>query len=163
MIDMIQSLFQHQEWADRELLAVVWTHRKAAEDDRLRATLHHIATVQRAFLSLFLARPFDIAKEIEVPASLETVEALFHDAHRAGLSFVAGLKEPDLARVIEMPWIPGARPTLAQAIMQVIMHSQNHRGQCLSRLRELGATPPTLDFIRWVRDRPGLNSDRSVV
>jgi uncharacterized damage-inducible protein DinB len=53
-----------------------------------------------------------------------------------------------------MPWIPGARPTLAEALMQVVMHSQNHRGQCLSRLRELGAAPPTLDFIRWVRDRP---------
>jgi uncharacterized damage-inducible protein DinB len=162
MIEMIQSLFQHQEWADRELLAVIWTHPKAAEDDRLRATLHHTATVQRAFLSLFLARPFDIAKEIEVPASLETVEALFHDAHRAEM-FVAGLKEPDLARIIEMAWIPGAHPTLAQALMQVVMHSQNHRGQCLSRLRELGATPPTLDFIRWVRDRPCLNSDRGVV
>ena len=154
MIEMIQSLFQHQEWADRRLLAVVSMHPQAAEDDRLRATLHHIATVQRAFLSLFLARPFDLAKEIEVPASLETVEALFHDAHRAEMSFVAGLKEPDLTRVIEVPWIPGLRPTLAQALMQVVMHSQNHRGQCLSRLRELGATPPTVDFIAWLRERP---------
>ena len=33
-----------------------------------------------------------------MPASLETVEALFHDAHRAEMSFVAGRKDPDPAR-----------------------------------------------------------------
>jgi uncharacterized damage-inducible protein DinB len=57
--------------------------------------------------------------------------------------------------LIETPWFPGAKLTLAQAMMQVVMHSQSHRGQCLSRLGEAGAKPPTLDFILWLKDQPG--------
>ncbi|MBL8232675.1 MAG: hypothetical protein JNL98_29525 [Bryobacterales bacterium] len=45
----------------------------------------------------------------------------------------------------------GLNPSLAEAWMQVVMHSQNHRGQCLTRLRELGAKPPTLDYILWLK------------
>ena len=39
-------------------------------------------------------------------------------------------------------------------LTQIVMHSQNHRGQCLTRLRENGAQPPTLDYILWAKDRP---------
>jgi uncharacterized damage-inducible protein DinB len=154
MIEMIQSLFHHQEWADTTLLRAVQAHKEAENDSQLRSTLHHIVTVQRAFLSLFLERPFDMQKELQVPAALADEERLFIDTHREELSFVTSLGESNLARVIEMPWIPGSRPTLAEALIQVVMHSQNHRGQCLSRLRTLGGTPPTLDFIIWLKDRP---------
>jgi uncharacterized damage-inducible protein DinB len=35
--------------------------------------------------------------------------------------------------------------------MQVILHSEHHRGQVAMRLRALGAKPPVLDYIVWVR------------
>jgi hypothetical protein len=38
--------------------------------------------------------------------------------------------------------------------MQVVMHSQSHRGQCASRSREPGGKPPMTDFIIWLRTRP---------
>ncbi len=53
----------------------------------------------------------------------------------------------------EMPWLL-ARVSIREAMMQVVMHSQHHRGQCASRLRVFGGTPPTLDFIVWLKDRP---------
>jgi uncharacterized damage-inducible protein DinB len=127
---------------------------EAEKDSQIRSTLHHIVTVQRAFLSLFLERPFDMQKELQVPTSLVEEERLFVDTHREERAFVTSLGESDLGRVIEIPWIPGSRPSLAEALIQVVMHSQNHRGQSLSRLRTLGRTPPTLDFIIWLRDRP---------
>ena len=153
MIEMIQSLFQHQEWADTTLLRAVQAHLEAEKDAQLRSTLHHIVTVQRAFLSVFLERPFDVQKELQVPSSLAEEERLFIDTHEEERRFVGSLGESDLARGIEIPWIPGSRPSLAEALIQVVMHSQNHRGQCLSRLRTLGSTPPTLDFIIWLKDR----------
>jgi uncharacterized damage-inducible protein DinB len=70
------------------------------------------------------------------------------------LSFVARLEAGELARRIQMPWIPGSCPSLAEALIQVVMHSQNHRGECLSRLRTLGRNSPTLDYIIWLKDRP---------
>jgi uncharacterized damage-inducible protein DinB len=163
MIELIRPLFRHQEWADDALLRAAGEHGEAARDTQLRSTLHHVVTVQRAFLSLFLQWPFDLQKELQLPGSLADVGHRFVDTHREEMAFVAALEESDLARVIEVPWFPGLNPSLAEALTQVVMHSQNHRGQCLARLRALGATPPALDFIVWlkegcaaaeIRDRP---------
>jgi len=153
MIDMINALYKHQAWADAAILQAVRAHPEAEKDEKLPITLHHIVMVQRAFLSLFLVRPFDMQKELQAPESLADLERLFRDSHSEELSFVSKLQQADLTRVIELPWID-SRPTLAEALMQVVMHSQNHRGQSLSRLREIGGNPPTLDFILWLKDRP---------
>ena len=34
--------------------------------------------------------------------------------------------------------------------MQCVMHSQYHRGQNATRLRELGGSPPITDYILWL-------------
>ena len=113
--------------------------------------------VQQAFLSVFLERPLDmqrLQKEMQEIPEFYGIERLFQVSHAEELAFVSGLREADLARPIDMPWIPGLRLTLGEGLMQVVMHSQGHRGQCLTRLREIGGTPPTLDFILWIKDRP---------
>lgn len=151
MTSMIQSLFRHQAWADAAILRAVRAHAEAAQDERLRWTLHHIVMVQRAFLSFFLERPFDQQAEKQIPESFDDLERLFRDSHSEELSFVDHLEAADLSRTVPLPWI--MHPSLAEALLQVVMHSQNHRGQCLSRLRTLGGNPPTLDFLLWLKDR----------
>ena len=39
--------------------------------------------------------------------------------------------------------------TVEQALLQAAMHSQYHRAQNATRLRELGAEPPLTDLIVW--------------
>jgi uncharacterized damage-inducible protein DinB len=34
-------------------------------------------------------------------------------------------------------------------LLQALTHSQHHRGQNVSRMRQLGATPPMTDFVIW--------------
>jgi uncharacterized damage-inducible protein DinB len=61
------------------------------------------------------------------------------------------LSDTDLAEPVSIPWFKD-RPftiTRTEALTQAVMHSQWHRGQSSTRLRELGATPPTLDLIVW--------------
>jgi uncharacterized damage-inducible protein DinB len=157
MLEMIRLLFQHQAWADAAVFKAMHAHENAVEDEKLRAALHHIVLVQRFFLALFLKRPFDIPKEQQAPGALADLERLFREAQMEELAYVQKLGETELARIVDMPWIEGSRLTLAQALMQVIMHSQSHRGQCLSRLRAIGGQPPTLDFILWLKDRPAPN------
>ena len=154
MLPMLYELFQHQSWADAALLDAVRTHADAWNDEKLRWTLHHIVMVQRAFLSLCSGSPFDMQKELQIPASLAALEQIYRESHQAECTFVSQLDPNDLNRAIDMPWIPGCRPSLAECLMQVVMHSQNHRGQCLTRLRAMGVNAPTLDFIIWVKDRP---------
>ena len=154
MKTLIGELMDHQAWADAAIVKAIGAHAGAASDESLRKTLHHIVIVQRFFLSLFLKRPFDMAKESRVPDSLGEFETLFREVHPEEIAFARGVDEADLSQPFETPWIPGAKLTLGHALMQVVMHSQAHRGQCASRLRALGGSPPTTDFIVWLKDRP---------
>jgi uncharacterized damage-inducible protein DinB len=65
-----------------------------------------------------------------------------------------------LARV-DIPWFnnPPLTITVAEALAQMAMHSQWHRGQNATRLRELGYEPPTTDLIVWYwKGRPAAAS-----
>jgi uncharacterized damage-inducible protein DinB len=154
MLPMLQQLFAHQAWADSVMLAAIAKQPGAFDDAELRNTLHHMVGVQRAFLALFLARPFDMEKELRIPPSAADLVQRFQQTHGEELAFVKGLEETDLAHPIDVPWFPGLRITMGEAMMQVVMHSQSHRGQCASRLRVLGGKPPVTDFIVWLKDRP---------
>ena len=64
---------------------------------------------------------------------------------------VPAARDADLAEQVSIPWFKDRALTItrAEALTQAVMHSQWHRGQNSTRLRELGATPPTLDLIVW--------------
>jgi uncharacterized damage-inducible protein DinB len=154
MLDMIRSLHAHQAWADASIVAAIVKHEAAAQDETLRKTLHHMVLVQRAYLALFQKRPFDFVFEMRTPESLAEVERLFRDAHAEQIALVSQWQETDLVKPFDMPYIPGLALTNGEAHMQVVMHSQHHRGQCAARLRSLGGVPPTVDFVIWLKDRP---------
>jgi uncharacterized damage-inducible protein DinB len=154
MRNLIRDLYAHQAWADAALVHEVLAHPPAAKDETMRKTLHHIVGVQRAFLSMFLARPFDVAREMRVPDTMEEVERVFRETQVEAGEFVNQLDDAGLERIIDFSFLPGTRLPVRDLLIQVFLHSQNHRGQCLARLRELGDKPPTLDWILWLKGRP---------
>jgi uncharacterized damage-inducible protein DinB len=154
MLDMIRALYHHMAWADTQMLAAVGVHAPAAEDEELRRTLHHIVGVQRFFLSRFLKRGFDVESETRIPSSMASLELLFRETHAEELAYIDTVDASALTPVVELAPLQGIRPTGGELMMQVVMHSQHHRGQVASRLRVLGGTPPTVDFILWLKDRP---------
>jgi uncharacterized damage-inducible protein DinB len=164
VLTLLQSLFSHQAWADAAILSAVQSHPESLRDEWLLKTLHHVVVVQRVFLFRFLGRPFDSVKESQPPESFDKLVDLFRATHDEQLAFVNGVSESDLERRFELPFLK-AQPTIVEGLTQIVMHSQNHRGQCLTRLRENGAKPPTLDYILWIKDRPApswLNSRSSI-
>jgi uncharacterized damage-inducible protein DinB len=68
------------------------------------------------------------------------------------LAFVDGLTESELERRFDLPFL-GSHPTVAEGLTQVVMHSQNHRGQCLTKIRENGQKPPALEYIKWAKNQ----------
>jgi uncharacterized damage-inducible protein DinB len=147
-----RDVFAHQAWADASLLTAVQAHVPSQEDEWLQSTLHHIVSVQRYFLSRFLDREFDRETERRPPGSFGDLVRLFRATHEEELALVGRLSEADLERRFELPFLR-TEFTMADGLTQVVMHSQNHRGQCLRYLRKHGAEPPTLDYILWARDR----------
>jgi uncharacterized damage-inducible protein DinB len=152
-IETLRDLFRHQEWADNLILAAVRSHPGATEDADLRTRLHHIVGVQRGFLALVLERPFDIAAEMRVPETFDGIARRFDEAHADAIALLERLDADALTSPMQMPWIPGLSLQVGQGLLQAVMHSQHHRGQCGMRLRELGSTPPMVDYIIWLKHR----------
>jgi uncharacterized damage-inducible protein DinB len=148
---MIQSLYEHMEWAD----AIVW--RAAPADETLREKLHHIHLTQHAFLSLWSAKePRYIA--LSAFSDSESLIRWGRGAHDEIRNVIAKLDEHQLDRPIDVPWarrivaVLGVEPsavTLHETLMQLPQHSTYHRGQVNMRLRQLGVEPPLTDFIAW--------------
>lgn len=154
MLAMLQDLVRHKVHANAALLKAIRQSEAAAQDQELRKTLHHILLANRFWFSLALGVAFDAGIESQIPESLEAITARYRETHSQELEWVSQLQESDLARSLETPYIPGRQFSLAQASMQVCMHSHGHRSQCATRLRLVGGIPPAMDFILWLKDRP---------
>lgn len=161
----LQESLDHLEWADAEILGVALAVPAASHDERIRTLLIHIHEVQWAYLQLWRDEPV-VIPERESFAGLESVSAWARDYHTRRRHFVSGLVTADLDRHIVFPWAKqlSARfgkvyPTsLRQSMLQVTLHSAYHRGQVATRLREVGAEPPLVDFVAWVwRGQPSAN------
>jgi uncharacterized damage-inducible protein DinB len=150
---VFDDLIQHKAHANAALLKSVRDHQAASRNDELRKMLHHILVANRYWVSLILARPFDVESESQIPDSLDTIAAQFHEIHQEELDWIAQAQPADLDRMVESPYHPGAHFSTAQVLMQVCMHSHGHRAQCATMLRALGGTPPPLDFIVWLKER----------
>ncbi|MDP4174343.1 MAG: DinB family protein [Bacteroidota bacterium] len=73
--------------------------------------------------------------------------------------FLKSLKEQDKDLNLQVPWSKWFEEkagrevspiTIGESMLQVALHSQYHRGQINSRLRELSGEPPVVDFIAWI-------------
>jgi uncharacterized damage-inducible protein DinB len=154
MLEMLRDLLRHKGYANAALLKAIRQHSVAAQDEELRKLLHHILLANRFWFMRSIGRDLDLQKESQVPALLEPLAALYRETHDQEMEWISGLKEADLEQKLETRFIAGQTFSLAQGMMQVIMHSQGHRAQCLTRLRSLGGTPPATDFVLWLKDRP---------
>jgi uncharacterized damage-inducible protein DinB len=154
MLGMFRDLIQHKAWASAALFAAIRKSDTASGDDTLRALLHHIILANRFWLFSCLDRPFVIEEESWVSNSLDAIVDHFRATHLIEADWIARADDSELARRLESPLIPGGSCSIAQAYMQVCMHSQGHRSQCATRLRVLGGQPPLTDFIVWLTDRP---------
>jgi uncharacterized damage-inducible protein DinB len=151
---MLQDLVRHKVWANASLLRAISRHAAAVTDDDLRRLTHHIILANRFWFAAVRGRPFDVGAESAVPTTLAGVIDQFRETHGAELTWLDDLSERALERVVESSYFPGRRISVAEAMMQVCLHSHGHRAQAATRLRGLGGAPPVMDYVTWLADRP---------
>jgi uncharacterized damage-inducible protein DinB len=151
---MLQDLVRHKNYANAALLNAIAVDERASVDPELRRLLHHIILANRFWVSLFVGNSFEVDNESKVPESFQAVSTLYRETHELETPWVTGLQNPDLDRVVVTPFIPDRSFSVAQALMQVCLHSHGHRAQCGAMLRALGGNPPPTDFIVWLKERP---------
>lgn len=149
------DIIAHKGHADAALLHAASVHDTARSDTGLRTLLHHMLVANRFWLLSIVGESFDHEAETRVPDSFASLAAGFRTTHERELAWLSAATEDRLLEPLESPLIPGGRCAVANALVQVCLHSQGHRSQSAKMLRALGGTPPATDFIVWVVDRPG--------
>ena len=149
MIGPLKDLLSHQAWADAVFFRA-WEASGTLEDKDLRTRTDHMVSVQEAFLQVLKGDAVAIA-ERSLPAFQE-LKARYEAGHQVLRALGRGLDAESLAKSVRVPWFPDPPCVIpvADALLQVCLHSQHHRGQCMARLKAIGATPKNVDYIIWL-------------
>jgi uncharacterized damage-inducible protein DinB len=146
-IETLRDLARHQAWADGAHWKALRENAALSEDGEIRTRLNHMVMALKLLTALTRGETPGApgTKPIE---SLEELEGAMGKAHA---ELAGALESVDLDRMIALPRGPKG-PFEAPAgvlLLQALTHSQHHRGQNASRMRQLGATPPMTDYVVW--------------
>lgn len=155
MLDLMRDLFRHEAWADARHLGAILALPAAAADPEILERLHHYHTTQAWYLEFFRGAAPALGGLPEEPRPAIEAARSIEAYHRGIERLLDGLGESRLQTVLRFPTQEALEVTMLEAMLQVVTHSQHHRGQNARRLRELGAEPPATDFLVWVlKGRP---------
>ena len=164
MIDEIRELFAYTRWANRQILdAVAALDEEAYMRDlgcsfgSIHGTLAHIVGADWAWLQRWKGTsPRELPDDMDL-STLDAVRRTWDDIERERETFLAGLGDADLERTFDYRNMKGEpfRNTLGETLRHVVNHATYHRGQVVTMLRQVGASPPSTDMIRYYRERVG--------
>ena len=150
----LQDLIEYNRWANKVLFGLV----ERASADGLNArqpgmygsiieTLTHLVNVERNFLRRIRDEQRDRLANLSVAELRTVMESL-------GPGYVETLaRESDLDRAVFIPWLEnGVNLRLADAVVQPIVHSIQHRADIIGALSREGIEPPEMDYVTWVLD-----------
>lgn len=156
-INTLTDLYRHMEWADAAVWAAVLACESGQSDAKLREYLYHLHLVQRAFLRTWRGEPretpyptFDDGWSLMAWARTYYAEAFAHLEAMSDEKTSEPMPVPWAAMVEQRLGRAPATTTIGETALQVVLHSQYHRGQINARLRQFGGEPPLVDYIAWV-------------
>jgi len=149
MLQIVGDLFRHAAWADAAHLGAIEGHETSRSDAELLQRLGHIREALWAYLAFLTDRP---EEEYAPPAAASGGELRhsFQELHERYQGYLESLTEDRLSRRLTYSEPGNPTATVAEVLLQAIMHGQHHRGQNAVRLRRLDVEPPTADYIAWV-------------
>ena len=154
MIAMLRDLVWHKGYANSALLSAAVQSSAVRGDAEIAELLHHILVANRFWAVSVVGEEFRAEEELRSPRQLASLVDGFRGVQTLEEAWLAQATERDVAKQVAGPMVPGGRCTVAQAIMQVCLHSLGHRAQCAKLLRRHGIIPPSTDFVLWLVERP---------
>jgi uncharacterized damage-inducible protein DinB len=150
MLLFLRELIDHSEWANAVFFHA-WGKSPARDNEEMRRRVDHIIGVQQGFLSILRQEAPGFPPD-GPPPTFDDLKARAETSHAGLRDFAAALQPETLSRTVRIPWFPDPPCviTVAEAVVQVAMHTQHHRGQCMTRLKDLGGEPKNVDWIIWL-------------
>lgn len=145
--ETLLDLARHQAWADAAHWKALHDNPALLADAEIRARLNHMLMAEKRLTTLARGE----APQLGIVPDIESMEELEAALQAAQADLTRALQTCDLEKSIPLPRGPKG-PFDAPAgvlLLQAITHSQHHRGQNASRMRQPGVTPPMTDYIVW--------------
>ena len=147
---MLRDLVAHKGHANEAVLNAIRLNATAVSDPELWELLHHVLLANRFWLLSVLGQPFVLEEESRPAPSFDALVERYARTQSQEAAWLGAATAADLERRLESPLIPNGECSVAQAFMQVCLHSHGHRAQAATLLRRHGSTPPATDFILWL-------------
>ena len=150
MLTFLRDLLAHAEWANAVFFHA-WNKSPARDNEEMRNRVGHIIGVQQGFLSVLRGEQPG-GPPAGPPPTFDALKTRAQSVHAGLRDFAAALEADSLARIVRIPWFPEppCNISVAEALVQVAMHTQHHRGQCMTRLKDFGGEPKNVDWIIWL-------------
>ena len=158
----MRLLFEYNAWANHRSLEAAsaltdeqFTRSLGNSFSSVRDTLAHMCGAEWMWLERFHGRSPSGFPDIKRFATFAELQKHWSAQEQELLSYVNGLTQEDLDRVVEYKTITSGvfRNALSQALQHVVNHGTYHRGQVTTLLRQLGAAPLGTDLIYFHRER----------
>ena len=160
--DEIRSLYDYNAWANHRsleaasaLTAEQFTKSLGNSFSSVRDTLAHIYGAEWVWLERFQGRSPSSLPDTAQFADVAGLQERWAEHETRLLTFVRGLKQSDLDRVLEYKTLKFGvyRNPLWESMQHVVNHGTYHRGQVTTMLRQLGAQPIATDLMHFYRER----------
>jgi uncharacterized damage-inducible protein DinB len=161
MLEGIRDLYAYSAWANARILDTaeqLTPEQFTTPGDgfgSIRDTLVHTASAQWLWLERWRgASPTDLWHPADFP-DIATLRIRWDEVEVATSTYIATLREPDLARVVSYVNFQGetwAYP-LWQQLLHQVNHATQHRSEAALLLTRLGYSPGWLDLLVYVDEQ----------
>jgi uncharacterized damage-inducible protein DinB len=150
MVSFLIDLLGHAEWANAVFFHT-WGKSSARDHEELRSRVGQVVGVQEGFLTILRGEPPAMPPG-GPPLAFEDLKARAETCHAGLRDLAVALRPETLSQTVRVPWFPEPPCiiTVAEALVQVALHTQHHRGQCMTRLKDFGGEPKNVDWIIWL-------------
>ena len=160
----MRELFAYNAWANRRFFAALeplpaesYFRDLKSSHGGLHGTLCHIVWAEQLWLNRWLAQPNPPVPQGKDLATLAAARARWEAIEAERDAFLAGLTERRLDETVAVKPSAGGEylHTFREMFRHAVDHSSYHRGQLVTLLRQVGATPPGTGLIAFYRERHG--------
>jgi uncharacterized damage-inducible protein DinB len=157
----VRELFAYNAWANRRCFAALeplpaeaYFRDLKSSHGGLHGTLCHIVWAEQLWLNRWLAKPNPAVPQGRDLTTLAAARTRWEAIEAERAAFLAGLSERRLDETMTVKPSTGGdyQHSLREMFRHAIDHSSYHRGQLVTLLRQVGATPPGTGLIVFYRE-----------
>ncbi len=156
-----KQLFAYGSWANARMFAAAEALPPAQVEaavassfPSVRATLAHIVGAEWIWTRRWVGESPAAFPPWIASAPLAELKSRLASVEAERAAFLAPLTDTDIGAELRYRGTDGKEFShpLGDLVRHVVNHSTYHRGQLATLLRQLGQTPPSTDFTRWLRE-----------